>query len=39
VGVNFPVIRWDGFLEIGAAKMFSPGPSLVYVPLRFGIRL
>jgi len=39
LGVNFRVIRWDGFLEASAVRLFSPGPALAYVPLRFGIRL
>ena len=39
VGVNFQVLRWDGFLEAGAVKLFAPGPTIAWVPLRFGIRL
>jgi hypothetical protein len=39
IGMNIPVFRWDGFLEVSGVKLFSPGPSIVYVPLRFGIRL
>ena len=39
VGVNIPVFRWEGFLEVSAAKLFSPGPTIMYVPLRFGMRL
>ena len=26
LGVNIPVFRWEGFLEVSAAKLFSPGP-------------
>lgn len=39
LGMNIPVFRWQGFLEIAAVKAFSPGPSLVYLPVRFGVRL
>ena len=38
-GVNIPVFRWDGFLEVSGVKLFTPGPGIVYVPVRFGIRL
>ena len=38
-GVNFPVLRWEGFLEVSGVKLFSPGPTIIYVPVRFGIRL
>jgi hypothetical protein len=38
-GVNVPVFRWDGFLEISGVRLFSQGPAVAYVPLRFGIRL
>jgi hypothetical protein len=38
-GMNIPVIRWEGFLEVAGVKLFAPGPSKMYVPLRFGIRL
>lgn len=39
VGANFPVFRLDWFVEVGAMKLFSPNPTISYVPLRFGIRL
>ena len=39
LGMNIPVFRWEGFLEVSGVKLFTPGPSIVYVPLRFGIRL
>jgi hypothetical protein len=39
VGMNFPVFRWEGFIEVSAARLFSPGVSTMYVPLRFGVRL
>ncbi|HEX7546154.1 MAG TPA: hypothetical protein VF368_05470 [Gemmatimonadaceae bacterium] len=39
LGVNIPVFRWEGFLELSAAKLFAPGPTIMYVPLRFGMRL
>ncbi len=39
VGMNFPVYRWRGFVEVGAVKLFSSAPSVSYVPLRFGMRL
>jgi hypothetical protein len=39
LGVNIPVFRWEGFLEVSAAKLFAPGPTIMYVPLRFGMRL
>ena len=39
LGVNIPVFRWQGFLEVGGVKLFTPGPGKAYVPLRFGIRL
>lgn len=39
VGVNIPVFRWEGFLEVSTAKLFAPGPTIMYVPLRFGMRL
>ena len=39
LGANIPVFRWDGFLELATVRMFSPHPTPMYVPLRFGIRL
>ena len=39
VGVSFPLLRWKGFLEAAAVKLFAPGPTTVYFPLRFGVRL
>jgi hypothetical protein len=39
IGMNIPVFRWEGFIEVSAAKLFSPDASIVYVPLRFGVRL
>lgn len=39
LGVNIPVFRWEGFLEVSATKLFAPGPTIMYVPLRFGMRL
>lgn len=38
-GVNIPLFRWQGFLEVSAVKLFQPGPTIAYVPLRFGVRL
>ena len=39
LGVNIPVFRWQGYLEVGGVKLFAPGPTIMYVPLRFGMRL
>ena len=39
LGVYIPVFRWSGFLEVSAVKLYEPGFNLVYVPVRFGIRL
>jgi hypothetical protein len=39
LGMNIPVFRWQGFLEVSAVKAFQPGPTIVFVPLRFGMRL
>jgi hypothetical protein len=39
LGMNVPVFRWRGFVEVGATKLFSSAPSVSYVPLRFGVRL
>ena len=39
LGANIPLYRWQGFLEAGAVKLYQPGPSIIYVPVRFGIRL
>jgi hypothetical protein len=39
LGMNIPVFRWQGFLEVAGVKAFTPGVSLVYLPLRFGVRL
>lgn len=39
VGVNIPVFSWDGFIEVGGTKLFSPNPTISYVPVRFGMRL
>lgn len=34
-----PMIRWHGFLESGVVRLFSPAPTPMYVPIRFGLRL
>jgi hypothetical protein len=39
VGVNIPVFRWEGFLEVSGVRFFSPHPTPSYVPIRFGMRL
>jgi len=39
LGMNIPVFRWQGFLEVAGVRLFSPHPTPMYVPLRFGIRL
>ena len=39
VGMNIPVFRWEGFLELAGVRAFTPGRTLIYLPLRFGIRL
>ena len=39
LGMDIPVFRWTGFLEIAAVRFFSPRPTPMYVPLRFGVRL
>ena len=39
VGVEFPLIRWKGFVEGGIVRFFSPHPTPMYVPIRFGVRL
>jgi hypothetical protein len=39
VGMDIPVFRWTGFLEVGAVRFFSPRPTPMYIPLRFGVRL
>jgi hypothetical protein len=39
LGMNIPLFRWRGFLEISAVKLYQPGANLMYVPLRFGVRL
>lgn len=39
LGMNFPVFGLDGFVEVGAMKLFSPNPAISYVPFRFGMRL
>ena len=38
-GMDIPVFRWRGFVEIAAVRFFSPRPTPMYIPLRFGIRL
>jgi hypothetical protein len=38
-GMELPVFRWTGFVEIAAVRLFSPQPTPMYIPLRFGIRL
>jgi hypothetical protein len=38
VGMDIPVFRWDGFLEVSGVRLYSPHAPM-YVPLRFGIRL
>ncbi len=38
-GMDIPVFRWTGFVEIAAVRYFTPGPTQMYVPLRFGIHL
>ncbi len=39
LGMNIPVFRWEGFLEVSGVRFFSPRPITSYVPVRFGIRL
>lgn len=39
VGAEFPVMRWHGFVEGGIVRLFSPRPTPMYVPIRFGMRL
>ncbi len=39
LGMNVPVFRWEGFFEIAGVKLFAPGPTRMYVPLRFGMHL
>jgi hypothetical protein len=39
VGMDLPVFRWRGFVEAGGVKAFTQGASIVYFPLRFGVRL
>jgi hypothetical protein len=39
VGMDIPVFRWQGFLEVAGVRAFTPGESLIYLPVRFGIRL
>lgn len=39
VGAEFPLIRWRGFVEAGVVRLFSPRPTPMYVPVRFGVRL
>ncbi|MGH7656310.1 MAG: hypothetical protein ACREN6_16790 [Gemmatimonadaceae bacterium] len=39
VGMDIPVFRWTGFLEVAGVRFFSPHPTPMYVPVRFGIRL
>jgi hypothetical protein len=39
LGMNIPLFRWEGFLEASAVKLFRPGASIIYVPVRVGVRL
>ena len=39
LGMDIPVFRWTGFLEVAGVRFFSPYPTPMYVPLRFGMRL
>jgi hypothetical protein len=39
LGMDIPVFRWTGFLEVEGVRFFSPRPTPMYVPVRFGIRL
>ncbi|MFI5233359.1 MAG: hypothetical protein ACHQSE_12695 [Gemmatimonadales bacterium] len=39
LGLDIPVFRWTGFLEVEGVRLFSPRPTPMYVPVRFGIRL
>ena len=39
LGMDIPVFRWAGFLEVAGVRLFSPRPTPMYVPVRFGIRL
>ena len=39
LGMNVPVFRWEGFFEVAGVKLFTPGPTRMYVPLRFGMHL
>lgn len=39
LGMDIPVFRWTGFFEVEGVRLFSPRPTPMYVPVRFGIRL
>ncbi len=39
VGMNIRIIRWNAFLEAGAAKMLGTAENRIYMPVRFGFRL
>lgn len=39
IGANFPVYRWKGFLEVEGVRPFRGGTTIIFVPVRFGIRL
>ena len=39
IGANFPVFRWKGFVEVEGVRPFRGGTTLIFVPVRFGIRL
>ena len=39
LGMNYPLFRWTGFVEVDGTRLFAPGLSIAYVPLRVGIRL
>ena len=39
LGMDVPVFRWTGFFEVAGVHLFSPHPTPMYVPVRFGIRL
>jgi hypothetical protein len=38
-GMLFPLFRWQGFVEVEGVRMFAPGPTVAWVPTRFGIRI
>jgi hypothetical protein len=39
IGVTFPTFGWRSYVEASASKLFVGGPSTIWFPLRFGVRL